>query len=152
MSDGDAQPDFFVLSFFVTFSLPAKRTTPFFTVSLGPIFDPYPFGDRIIHDGYARDREAYWHLVASADWVHSTARHEFFGVAVVEALLAGCLPWLPMRLSDPEILPACARGLDPGNPPTDVAALRGAILEHLAPAVAPNAVRRIEQEIEHACR
>ena len=100
--------------------------------------------DRIDHFGYAADRDEYRRLLGSADWVLSTARHEFFGIAVVEALFAGCLPWLPAELSYPELLPNVAHGLSPMNRPDDQAAIRRAIQTHLAPARAPDAVRRID--------
>lgn len=61
-------------------------------------------GDRVVHWGTASDDE-YPDLLASADVVVSTARHEFFGVAVVEAIAAGALPLLPARLSYPELVP-----------------------------------------------
>lgn len=62
-------------------------------------------GDRVVHVGRA-DAATYAALLRGADVVVSTARHEFFGVAVVEAAAAGCLPLLPRRLSYPELLPA----------------------------------------------
>lgn len=105
-------------------------------------------GARIVHDGWVEDRAAYLAHLSRADWVLSTADHEFFGIAVVEALLCGCLPWLPDRLSYPELLPDSARGLDPEHPPEDPAAVIAAVRSHLAPAVAPVAVERIEGLIE----
>lgn len=61
--------------------------------------------DRIIHAGFVPDRNVYWQRVAFADAVASTAIQENFGIAVVEAMLAGCWPVFPNRLSYPEILP-----------------------------------------------
>lgn len=60
--------------------------------------------DRIVWFGTASDEE-YPDLLRRADVVVSTARHEFFGVAVVEAITAGALPLLPRRLSYPELVP-----------------------------------------------
>lgn len=61
--------------------------------------------DRIVHFGFA-PVEGYRHLLRSADIVVSTARQEFFGIAVVEAIYAGAFPLLPRRLSYPEIIPS----------------------------------------------
>lgn len=55
--------------------------------------------------GYAPDAAAYRALLQQADIVVSTAVQEFFGIAVLEALAAGCIPVLPRRLSYPEIIP-----------------------------------------------
>ncbi|MGD8394008.1 MAG: DUF3524 domain-containing protein, partial [Candidatus Eiseniibacteriota bacterium] len=48
----------------------------------------------------------YRRLLARADIVVSTARHEFLGLAVLEAIAAGAYPLLPARLSYPEIIPS----------------------------------------------
>ena len=66
--------------------------------------------DRIAHWGYLAERGAYCRLLWDCDVVVSTAAHEFFGLAVVEAACAGCLPVLPRRLSYPEIVPEGMHG------------------------------------------
>ena len=45
-------------------------------------------------------------MLAAADIVLSTALHEFQGLAVLEAIAAGCLPAVPDRLVYPELIPA----------------------------------------------
>jgi glycosyltransferase involved in cell wall biosynthesis len=61
-------------------------------------------GERVVHFGYAAD-DAYPVLLHRSDVVISTAIHEFFGMAVLEAVYAGCFPVLPDRLSYPELIP-----------------------------------------------
>ncbi len=61
-------------------------------------------GARVIHYGRA-DAADYAQLLWASDIVVSTARHEFFGIAVVEAMSAGCFPVLPHRLVYPELVP-----------------------------------------------
>ena len=60
--------------------------------------------ERVVHFGFAGP-ENYARLVRAADVVVSTAIHEFFGVAVVEAIYGGCFPVLPHRLAYPELIP-----------------------------------------------
>jgi len=55
--------------------------------------------------GYVPSRADYCRLLVESDVVVSTADQEFFGMSVVEAAYAGCMPLLPHRLSYPELLP-----------------------------------------------
>lgn len=61
------------------------------------------FADNIVASGEFR-RAEYLQHVAEADLVVSCAKHEFFGVAVVEAVASGCVPLLPNALSYPELI------------------------------------------------
>jgi len=67
-------------------------------------------GDRVVHFGRA-DRDAYRHLLWEADIVVSTAFHEFFGIAAIEAIYCRTFPVLPRRLAYPELLSEEAREL-----------------------------------------
>ena len=62
-------------------------------------------GDRIDHFGYLESREDYARLLHRADIAISTAHHEFFGIAAIEALYCNCYPLLPHKLTYPELLP-----------------------------------------------
>ena len=61
-------------------------------------------GDKMAHYGWAEEDE-YVRLLASSDIVVSTAHHEFFGIAITEAVYAGAFPVLPGRLVYPERIP-----------------------------------------------
>lgn len=62
-------------------------------------------GDRVLAVGpFLRIEYERW--LRRSDVVVSCAEHEFFGVAVVEAALAGCVPVLPNALSYPELIPS----------------------------------------------
>ncbi len=63
------------------------------------------FTDRIIHYGFAETYEEYIQLLCKGDIVVSTSSHEFYGISIVEAVRAGCIPVLPDRLSYPELFP-----------------------------------------------
>ena len=69
----------------------------------GRAFERY--AGRIDHYGYAENFEEYSQLLHRADLVVSTAHHEFFGIAILEAIYCGCHPLLPRRLSYPELIP-----------------------------------------------
>jgi glycosyltransferase involved in cell wall biosynthesis len=60
----------------------------------------------IIHFGYAPEQKEYIRLLHKADIVVSTAIHEFFGMAVLEAVRCRCRPLVPDRLSYRELFPA----------------------------------------------
>ncbi len=60
-------------------------------------------GDRVAAWGF-QERADYVDLLGRADVVVSAAHHEFFGIAVVEAMAAGCVPVLPTRQSYPELV------------------------------------------------
>ncbi len=63
------------------------------------------FKDRILQFGYVPLREEYEKWLKRGAIVISTAIQENFGISVIEAMLMGCVPLLPDRLSYPEVLP-----------------------------------------------
>ena len=82
---------------------------------IGPSFRDVPevfgkakseFASEIDYWGHQVSREDYGSVLSWADVVVSTAMHEFFGLSVVEAVLAGAFPLLPQRLAYPEVLGA----------------------------------------------
>jgi glycosyltransferase involved in cell wall biosynthesis len=72
-------------------------------VSVPPAFTEVTdmLGDRLIHRGWL-DRDDYVELLHRSAVVLSTARQEFFGISIVEAIAAGAHPVLPNRLVYPE--------------------------------------------------
>ncbi|MCA9541612.1 MAG: DUF3524 domain-containing protein [Myxococcales bacterium] len=61
---------------------------------------------RVVHWGHLADRAAYEALLGRCHLAVSTARHEFFGVAALEAAHFGARPLVPDRLAYPETMPA----------------------------------------------
>ena len=61
------------------------------------------FAHRLVQFGYASSRTEYYQWLGSADVILSTALHEFQGLAVLEAVAAGCVPIVPEREVYPEL-------------------------------------------------
>ena len=62
-------------------------------------------GDRVVAYGYLGSFVDYARLLWEADYVVSTAYHDFFGIAVAEAIYCECIPLLPYRLNYPALIP-----------------------------------------------
>ncbi|MBU0945903.1 MAG: DUF3524 domain-containing protein [Proteobacteria bacterium] len=104
----DKGPDLF----FNALSLLQEKGVAFRLVVLGQSFTKVPhsfvqareqLAKEIIHFGYTESKDRYGQLLSMGDIVISTARHEFYGIAVLEAIRAGCYPLLPAALSYPEL-------------------------------------------------
>lgn len=90
------------------------------------------FGHRLEHFGYLSERGAYDRLLATADVVVSTTLHDFQGLAMLEAMAAGCLALAPDRLAYPEYVPAAQRyPSHPDDPEREAAAAVERLLEML---------------------
>lgn len=107
----DKNPEYF----FETFFKLDKQNIDFRLIIVGQSFQRKPavfdearkkLAHKTLHFGYVESREEYIKLLCKADIVVSTARHEFYGISVIEAVRAGCYPLLPARLSYPELFPA----------------------------------------------
>ncbi len=107
--DHDKGPDLFTAAVEAL----ASRNVDFDLAIAGEQFvsDPTGFerlrevlGDRVVHYGYADD-PTYVRLLRAADVVVSTARQEFFGISITEAVYAGAFPVLPDTLVYPERIP-----------------------------------------------
>lgn len=99
--------------FFQALEILKAESIPFKLSVIGESFDEVPrifaqarqtFSDQIINWGFLPSREEYISLLGQADIVVSTAIHEFYGIAILEAIQAGAYPLLPNRLSYPELL------------------------------------------------
>lgn len=92
----------------------AERGYDFRVAFLGEVFVRIPpefqaarerLGKRLLQFGYVDARADYARWLWRSDIVASTAIHEFFGAALVEALYCNCFPVLPGRLSYPQFIP-----------------------------------------------
>ncbi len=96
-------------------------------------------GDRLVRCEEPASRAEYATLLASADVAVSTARNEFFGIAMVEACYAGATPLVPDRLAYPEIYGPEYRYTSADEL---VARLRG----HIQHRPAPNGARSLAEQ------
>ena len=76
---------------------------------------------RVRYWGYQETRADYEAVLASADVVVSTAIHEFFGVAIAEAVSAGAYPLVPRELAYPEVLAGLTEDCFHDGSPEDLA-------------------------------
>lgn len=104
----DKDPEFFFNALFEI----DRSGTDFRLVVLGESFRDSPpvfleakerLSRRLLRFGYVTSRKDYAHWLKRCSLAVSTARHEFFGISVIEAVRAGCRPLLPDRLSYPEL-------------------------------------------------
>lgn len=63
-------------------------------------------GERVAQYGYLDSFADYARLLWDSDIIASSAKHDFFGISVVEAIYCGCWPVLPWRLNYPDLIPA----------------------------------------------
>ncbi|MCC7364483.1 MAG: DUF3524 domain-containing protein [Dehalococcoidia bacterium] len=138
----DKSPDLFAR----TLRWLAEDGVPFEVMLLGdPGPNPHPalvelpaeLGARVVHAGMAPTRERYLELLAGADIVVSTARHEFFGVGMVEAMHAGCVPLAPRALNYPALVPAALHDMCLFDSEPDFRAKLRALVEGPRPGAEP---------------
>jgi glycosyltransferase involved in cell wall biosynthesis len=102
-------------TFFAALALLEQQDVDFRVSVIGEQFSSVPevfararetFAPRIDRWGHQDSRADYEATLAESDVVVSTAAHEFFGIAIAEAVSAGCVPVLPQRLAYPELYDA----------------------------------------------
>ncbi|MEM0926801.1 MAG: DUF3524 domain-containing protein [Planctomycetota bacterium] len=67
------------------------------------------FESHVRWNGFAATRDVYERKLSQMDVVVSTADHEFFGIAICEAIWAGAIPVTPNRLCYPAYVPETLR-------------------------------------------
>ncbi len=107
----DKNPELFFESLFLL----KESGVKFQLIVLGEKYKKYPkifdeakakLEKEIVHFAYAKDSETYIALLQKADILPVTSKHDFFGISVVEAIAASCVPLLPNDLAYPEHIPS----------------------------------------------
>jgi glycosyltransferase involved in cell wall biosynthesis len=139
-------------TFFRVLGRLAERDVPFRVAVAGEGYRRAPpvfrearaaLGERVIHWGNLSDRAAYLRLLCRGDVAVSTARHETFGISLVEAAFAGAHPLAPRALSYPEILPPQLHGRCLYAGEADLEARLEALLTGRTAPVASDALRAL---------
>jgi len=112
----DKNPD----DFFKALLMLADEGADFEVAVLGANFKQHPrifdeagkrLGRRVIQFGFVDSPAEYARWLWRSDVIPVTARQDFFGISVAEAVYCGCYPVLPARLAYPDLfpLPECRR-------------------------------------------
>lgn len=97
--------------FFQTLYELQDQKIPFKLIVIGARGKNYPsifdeakeiLANHIIHWGFVHEEEKYKWLLNQSDILPVTSIQDFFGISIVEAILAGATPLLPNRLAYPE--------------------------------------------------
>lgn len=83
------------------------------------------------HWGFVEQRADYERLLLSSDLALSTSLHDFQGLAVLEAVSAGCVPVVPDRLAYRDYIPPAFRYRSDMNNPQQEAASAAGLIQQL---------------------
>jgi glycosyltransferase involved in cell wall biosynthesis len=98
------------------------------------------FGHRLVQFGYLESATDYAGLQQGADIVLSTAVHEFQGLAVLQAVQAGCVPVVPDRLAYRELYPERYRYTSSPESPRQEARAAASMVVEIAADICRGAV------------
>lgn len=80
-------------------------------------------------------KQEYWELLSRSKFAVSFANQETWGIAMIEAVLSGCIPIVPDRCSYVELYPSIFRYDGGENPLADVGVVRSIIIKLSEPGV-----------------